>query len=347
MKIDINFNKSTDQNYSVYIDELQKLTLDGKVAIITNPKISSLHISYLQEKLRADEIHIITIPDGEHYKNFKTVQGILKQLFELNFNRHSTLIALGGGVIGDITGFCASIYQRGIDYIQIPTTLLAQVDASVGGKTGVNTAFGKNLIGTFHQPRAVYCETKFLQTLPQREFNAGLSEIIKMAVIYDRQMFDWIESIDLNGNIILPKLITDSIKLKASIIEKDEKEKGVRMVLNYGHTFAHVIEKQTNYQIFLHGESVAIGMNMANQLAMDLGLLSVVENERITELMQKYKILLDYKISNTEKFYNEFFFDKKSLDNNILFVLPEHIGGYSFHDNIDKQLVIQALRKFS
>lgn len=347
MQIDINFNADKNNNYTVYIDELDKLTIEGKVAIITNPKVANLHLETLKQRLRADELHIITIPDGEHYKNMRTIENILKQLFEFKFNRNSTLIALGGGVIGDITGFCAAIYQRGISFIQIPTTLLSQVDASVGGKTGVNNEFGKNLIGAFHQPKAVYCESEFLKTLPKKEFNAGLAEIIKVAIVQDKSMFDWIESVDLYGSIILPKVISRSIKLKADVISKDEKESGIRRVLNYGHTFAHVIEKQTNYQTFLHGEAVAIGICMVNHLAMNLGLLTMVENERICELLQKYSLPLRYTISDIEKFYNEFFLDKKSLDDNILFVLPEHIGGYAFRDNIQKQELLEVLRKFS
>ncbi len=347
MQIDIDFVPSKKEGYSVYIDELNEIKIEGKVAIITNPKVSSLHLSYLEKRLKANEVHVITIPDGEHYKNMKTVEGILKQLFNLKFNRHSTLIALGGGVIGDITGFVASIYQRGIDFIQIPTTLLAQVDASVGGKTGVNSEFGKNLIGSFHQPKAVYCETRFLSSLPEKEFNSGLSEVIKMAIVQDSKFFDWLESAELNQELVIPKLVSKAIKAKASIIQKDEKENSLRMILNYGHTFAHVIERQTHFKIFLHGEAVSIGMNMANQLAMDLGLLSMVENERIGELLRKYKLPLEYTVSSPEKFYDEFFHDKKSLDNNILFVLPEHIGGYAFRDSIDKDMVFEALRKFT
>lgn len=347
MRIDVNFQTNGSNDYTVYIDELGKLDMEGKVAIITNPKVSNLHLSSLKQRLRVDELHVITIPDGEHYKNMRTVENILKQLFQLKFNRSSTLIALGGGVIGDITGFCAAIYQRGISFIQIPTTLLAQIDASVGGKTGVNNEFGKNLIGAFHQPKAVYCESDFLQTLPKKEFNAGVAEIIKMAIVQDKSMFDWLESVNLYGDIILPKVISRSIKLKADIISKDEKETDLRKVLNYGHTFAHVIEKQTNYQTYLHGEAVAIGMCMANHLAMDIGLLTMVENERICELLQRYNLPLSYNISNIEKFYDEFFLDKKSLDDNILFVLPEHIGGYAFRDNIKKQQMLEMLRKFS
>ncbi len=350
MKIDINFEEQSNKNYTVYVDELDKLELSGKVAIITNPRISSLHLQFIKEKIKADELHVISIPDGERYKSLTTIESILKQLFELKFNRNSTLIAFGGGVIGDITGFCASIYQRGIPYIQIPTTLLAQVDSSVGGKTGVNNEFGKNLVGTFWQPQAVYCETSLLDTLPEREFNSGLSEVIKMAIVYDKEMFNWIESLDLSGGLgglVLGKLIAKSVALKASVITKDEKEEGLRKVLNYGHTFAHVIEKQTNYQTFLHGEAIAIGMNMANQLAMDLGLLDMVENERICELLQRYSLPTEYTVSDVRKFYAEFSFDKKGNDYNVTFVLPNHIGGYIFKDDVDKNVILQNLRKFS
>ena len=190
IKIEI---KERAKNYKVYINELKDLVLDRKVAIITNPKVSGLHLQTLLEQIKAKELYIITVADGERYKTLETVSYILDRLNEHQLDRNSQLIAFGGGVIGDMTGFAASLHLRGIDFIQIPTTLLAQVDASVGGKTGVNNRFGKNLIGAFYQPKAVYCETKFLKTLQRREFSAGVAEIVKMAVTFDKEFFSWLE----------------------------------------------------------------------------------------------------------------------------------------------------------
>lgn len=347
MKVDISFSSQLSSDYSVYINELNALRMGGKVAIITNPKISNLHLETLKEHLRVDECHVITIPDGEHYKNLKTVESILDQLFELKLNRSSTLIAFGGGVIGDITGFCASIYQRGISFIQIPTSLLAQVDSSVGGKTGVNNSYGKNLIGSFYQPKAVYCQTDFLKTLPERDFAAGIAEIIKMAITFDMPFFEWLERVDLRDETIIGKAISRAIAIKAAIVSKDEREIGLRAVLNYGHTFGHVIEMETKYQEYLHGESVAMGINMANQLAMELGILTLVEHERICEVLQRYDLPLSYTIKDPEAFYAAFYLDKKSGDDEIKFILPVHIGGYTIRDNIPKEKVIEVLRKFT
>ena len=181
VKIDL----SNDNSYKIYIEKLQALSFDRKVVVVTNPTIAGFHLEYLKSKITAKELSFCTIPDGEEYKNMKTLEMILESCFEAKLDRKSLLVAFGGGVIGDMTGFAASIYQRGIDFIQIPTTLLSQVDASVGGKTGINNKFGKNLVGSFHQPKAVYIDSNFLKTLPKREFGAGVAEVIKMAVCFN------------------------------------------------------------------------------------------------------------------------------------------------------------------
>ncbi|EAL9673844.1 3-dehydroquinate synthase, partial [Campylobacter jejuni] len=269
--------KLKENAYKVYIDELEELEFDSKVFILSNPKISGLHLKTLLSKIKAKEIFIATVKDGEEYKNLSTMEEILNQMFNSKLDRKSVLISFGGGVISDMGGFAASIYQRGIDFINIPTTLLACVDAAVGGKTGVNNNFGKNLIGTFYQPKAVYCESFFLKTLSSRELAAGMAEFIKMAAMFDYSILDFIEKIDeksfLNAtceNEIFTQIIAKSIELKSRVVEQDEKESRLRMLLNYGHTFAHVIENFTDYKLYLHGEAVAIGMVMANQLALNL-----------------------------------------------------------------------------
>lgn len=347
MHIDIHLNKETDNSYQVHIGAIESINVDAKVAIITNPKVSGLHLHYLLSRLTAKEIYIVTVEDGENYKTLATVEKILNNLFEHKLNRSSVLIALGGGVIGDMTGFAASIYQRGIDFIQVPTTLLAQVDASVGGKTGVNNAYGKNLIGSFHQPRAVYADPHFLSTLPPREFAAGIAEVVKMAVCFDADFFEWLEKADLHDKEQMKVAIGKSVKTKARVVSQDEKEKGLRAALNYGHTFGHVIENETNYTRYLHGETVAIGMMMANELATRLGLMRTDEEMRIKKLLQKYDLPTSYIIDDIDAFYKAFFLDKKSLDSNVTFIVPEHIGGVQLRDDIDKEIVMDVLRTYA
>ncbi len=335
------------KNYKVFINELDKLSFDKKVAIITNPKVSGLHLQTLLKHIKAKELYIITVPDGEEHKTLHTVSYILDRLNEHQLDRKSQLVAFGGGVIGDMTGFAASLHLRGIDFIQVPTTLLAQVDASVGGKTGVNNKFGKNLIGAFYQPSAVYCETKFLKTLPKREFGAGVAEIVKMAVTFDKDFFKWLEKHTLLEEKNLEIAIEKCIRIKADVVSKDEKEAGIRAVLNYGHTFAHVIENETNYKRYLHGEAVSIGIVMANTLALKLELLDKNEFERIKKLLLSYNLPVSYEIKDVESFYESFFHDKKSLNHKIKFILPHHIGGYKMADDIDKDVIISSMREFS
>ncbi len=346
MKTRIGFENQKSQDYTIYIDEMQKLEFDCNVAIVTNPKVAGLHLNTLLSKIEAKALYIITVPDGEEYKNQKSLDMILENLFNHRFDRSSVLIAFGGGVIGDMTGFAASIFQRGIDFIQIPTTLLSQVDASVGGKTGINNSYGKNLIGAFYQPKAVYIETKFLQTLEKREFGAGVAEIVKMAVTFDQDFFEWLSSHDLHKGEDLALAIQKSVQTKAHVVGQDEKEKGIRAVLNYGHTFAHVIENMTNYSRFLHGEAVSIGMVMANKLAVKLGLMSEDEANKIKALLQKYDLPTSFCIKDPKAFYDAFSLDKKTKNAKITFILPKGIGGFEIKNDIDPQMVINVLEEF-
>ncbi len=346
MQTNIGFENQKSQDYTIYIDEMQKLKFDCNVAIITNPKVAGLHLNTLLSKIEAKALYVITVPDGEEYKNQKSLDMILESLFNHRFDRSSVLIAFGGGVIGDMTGFAASIFQRGIDFIQIPTTLLSQVDASVGGKTGINNSYGKNLIGAFYQPKAVYIETKFLQTLEKREFGAGVAEIVKMAVTFDQDFFEWLSSHDLHKSEDLALAIQKSVQTKAKVVGQDEKEKGIRAVLNYGHTFAHVIENMTDYSRFLHGEAVAIGMVMANTLAVRLGLLSEDEANKIKDLLQKYDLPTSFCIKDPKAFYDTFSLDKKTKNAKITFILPKGIGGFEIKNDIDSKIVIDVLEEF-
>ena len=286
------------------------------------------------------------VPDGEEYKILQTVENILNKLFEYKFDRKSLLIAFGGGVIGDMTGFTASLYQRGIDFIQIPTTLLAQVDASVGGKTGVNNKFGKNLIGAFYQPKAVYIDPSFLDTLPPREFAAGVAEMIKVAVTFDKDYFEFLQNADLHDEKTLKKAIGKSVTIKADVVNQDEKETGIRAALNYGHTFGHVIENETKYTKYLHGEAVAIGMVMANCLAVELGFLTQDEAEQIKATLEKFDLSTDYYINDVDSFYEHFFLDKKSAQNKIKFILPKGIGDCIISSDISEDVVKKVLKTF-
>ncbi len=339
MKVNIT---TPNKNYDIIIGKLPEIDINSKVAVITNPKVSGLHINYLTNRLKAKELHIITLPDGEEYKNMDSINYALERLFDAKFDRNSYIIAFGGGVIGDMSGFTASIFLRGIKFIQIPTTLLAMVDSSVGGKTGVNNKYGKNLIGSFYQPEAVYIDIHFLSTLEKREFAAGMAEVIKMAVMFDKQFFEKLK----NNQLKIEEIIKRSVEIKAGVVNQDEKEKGIRSVLNYGHTFGHVIENLTNYKTYLHGEAVAIGMVMANELAVELGLLNRQEAEEIKKTLKSYNLPVYYEIKNTEEFYKHFFLDKKTTDSNIKFILPNGIGNFMIKQNIDKSIILKILKKF-
>lgn len=346
MTINIALNRTIDDSYPIHIGPLSEIEFDGKVAILTNPKVAGLHLQTLLSRLKAKEVYIITIADGEQYKNWESIEFILDRMFDHRLNRKSLLVAFGGGVIGDMGGFASSLYNRGIDFIQIPTTLLSQVDASVGGKTGINNKYGKNLIGAFHQPKCVHIDPSFLQTLPAREFAAGVAEIVKMAVTFNAEFFEWLEQHDLREGDNLMRAITQAVQTKATVVEADEKEQGLRAALNYGHTFGHVIENETKYETYLHGESVAIGMMMANDLACEMGLMNSDEVRRVHAVLARYGLPLSYDIHDVEKFYQAFFLDKKSSDASITFILPRSIGGVEITDTVSAVMVKNVLKRY-
>ncbi|MFB1309419.1 3-dehydroquinate synthase [Helicobacter pylori] len=333
-----------EKSYKVFLGELPKIELKQKALIISDSIVAGLHLSYLLERLKALEVRVCVIESGEKYKNFHSLERILNNAFEMQLNRHSLMIALGGGVISDMVGFASSIYFRGIDFINIPTTLLAQVDASVGGKTGINTPYGKNLIGSFHQPKAVYIDLSFLKTLEKREFQAGVAEIIKMAVCFDKNLVERLETKDLKD--CLEEVVFQSVNIKAQVVIQDEKEQNIRAGLNYGHTFGHAIEKETDYEQFLHGEAIAIGMRMANDLALSLGMLTLKEYERIENLLKKFDLIFNYKIIDLQKFYERLFLDKKSEDKTIKFILPKGVGAFEVASHIPKETILKVLEKW-
>ena len=332
--------------YDITIDTLPTLKYDTKVIIVTNPTVAGYHLETLLSRIEAPQLDVVEVPDGEQYKTLETVEHILNECFEKRLDRKSLLIAFGGGVIGDMAGFTASLYQRGIGFVQIPTTLLSQVDASVGGKTGVNNKYGKNLIGAFYQPKAVYIDTAFLSTLPKREFAAGVAEIIKMAVMFDRDYFDFLKGADLSDETQLKETIRRSVELKAWVVNQDEKEAGIRAVLNYGHTFGHVVENETSYTTYLHGEAVAIGMVMANALAVELGMMQAEEAEGVKALLERHGLPTTYGIKDVDAFYEHFYLDKKSANNAIKFILPEGIGRHRIVKDLDEEIVKRVLCDF-
>lgn len=341
MQVKVEANK----NYIVYINELQELILDSKVAIVTNSKLAGLHLEKVLKLIKAKEIIIITLKDGEEYKNFEAVNEIVEHLSLNKFDRKSYILALGGGVISDISAFTASIYKRGIKVITLPTTLLAMVDASVGGKTAINTKFAKNLLGTFYQPEAVYCETSFLDTLPNREFYSAFGELVKIATIFDEEFFSYLQKVPLNNEVIT-YIIFHALTLKAKIVKIDEKESGIRAILNYGHSFAHAIEKLSSYEKYLHGEAVAIGIRMANALAVKLGILKEQEEQKIQALLAKFFLALPYKVENAQKFYEALTYDKKVENGKINFILCPKIGSYLIKNDISKEYILEFLENF-
>lgn len=346
MIVPIKLAQTQNITYDITIDSLPELTFDTSVVVVTNPTVSGYHLETFLSKIQANQLHIVTVPDGEEYKTLATVENILNECFEHKLDRKSLLIAFGGGVIGDMTGFTASLYQRGIDFVQIPTTLLSQVDASVGGKTGVNNAYGKNLIGAFYQPKAVYIDPIFLETLPPREFAAGIAEVVKMAVMFDKDFFDYLQKADLNDVETIKKMIAKSVSLKAWVVNQDEKEAGIRAVLNYGHTFGHVVENETGYKTYLHGEAVAIGMVMANALAQELGLFTQEESDAVKALLDSSNLPTEYVIKDVDAFYEHFFLDKKSAKGSIKFILPNGLGNYKMVTDIGEATVKKVLKRF-
>ena len=262
-----------------------------RAVIVSNPVVAAHWLAPLRASLSAAGVacESILVPDGETHKSWATLHDLLTRLLEVHAERSTTLVALGGGVVGDLAGFAAAIYQRGMPFVQVPTTLLAQVDSSVGGKTGVNHPLGKNMIGAFHQPRAVLIDTDCLSTLPDRELAAGLAEVVKTAAIRDVRFFEWLETnvprINARDADALVHAVTESCRIKAQVVAADEREEGERALLNFGHTFGHAIETGVGYGEWLHGEAVAAGMVMAATLSSRLGMMPEGDTSRLRSLL--------------------------------------------------------------
>jgi len=303
-----------------------------RAVVVTNPVVAALWLAPLRAGLASAGIasESIVVPDGEGFKSWSTLQALLTRLLEQKAERSTTVIALGGGVVGDLAGFAAAIYQRGMPFVQVPTTLLAQVDSSVGGKTGINHPLGKNMIGAFHQPRAVVIDTGCLATLPTRELAAGLGEVIKTAAIGDRAFFDWLEAnierLNAREADALVHAVAQSCRIKARFVAADERETGERALLNFGHTFGHAIEAGVGYGEWLHGEAVAAGMVLAARLSERLGLVGGADVERLRTLIEQANLPVEAPRLGADRYLELMRHDKKVAAGAIRFVLLRGIG---------------------
>lgn len=339
------------KNYDITIKEgliaeiLDYLQQDKKKFLITNNTLEKLYpdlVSSFENK--------IVIKDGEEYKNFETFEFIINELLKRKIERKDLILALGGGVVGDLAGFAASSVLRGVNFVQIPTTLLSQVDSSVGGKTGFNTKYGKNLIGAFYQPESVLIDTNFLKTLPVREIKTGLGEVVKYSFIEKNCSDDekihlskYLDEADPN-NLDFKEIIYRSVALKASVVSKDEKEAGLRAVLNFGHTFAHSIETITNYKKFTHGEAVAMGMKLAFELSYNLNFINKEYLDYAFNLIDKFNLAPVYKIEcDKDEYINIMKSDKKVSNSKIRLVLPTSKGEVKIFDNIKEDDIKKVL----
>jgi 3-dehydroquinate synthase len=319
------------------------------VAIVTNTTVAPLYLEQLSSALKAAGVTVISIvlPDGEAYKNSETLNLIYDALLQNRCERSTTLIALGGGVIGDLTGYAAATYLRGVPFIQVPTTLLSQVDSSVGGKTGINHPLGKNMIGAFYQPQLVLADIDTLQTLPPREFSAGMAEVIKYGLIRDPDFFDWLE-VNINQLMALDEssiseAIYRSCQNKAEVVARDEHEAGERALLNLGHTFGHAIENAMGYGVWLHGEAVAAGTMMAADLSLRMSWLSSKDVKRIHDLLTAAKLPLEAPKLGVEKYLDLMQMDKKVADGKIRLVLQQAIGKSVITSDYDAEKLRETL----
>jgi 3-dehydroquinate synthase len=339
-----------DRSYPIFIgkglldnpDLISPYVVGRQVMIVTNDTVAPLYLDRVKAMFSAYDVSVTVLPDGEKYKNLDTLNKIFDQLLEQKHSRRTTLVALGGGVVGDMTGFAAASYQRGVDFIQIPTTLLSQVDSSVGGKTGVNHPLGKNMIGAFHQPKAVIIDIETLNTLEKKEISAGIAEVIKYGLIRDSAFFDWLEANMDKLYSLESEAVTYAIEVscrcKASVVSEDEKEGGVRAILNLGHTFGHAIETHMGYGEWLHGEAVATGMVMAADLSFRQGWLAQKDVTRIVALLEKAKLPVSSPEEiSVERFKELMSVDKKVLDGRVRLVLMNELGNAFVTDEFDSE----------
>lgn len=343
-----------DESYDIYVENgilknlgqlLAQIGLGGKAALVTNPTVAALYRDSAVSALEAGgtTVTVIEIPDGEEYKNAETLSSVYDALITGGVDRTSFIVALGGGVVGDLAGFAAATYLRGIPFVQVPTTLLAQVDSSVGGKTAIDHPRGKNLIGAFYQPRLVVADTDTLRTLPEREFRAGLAEVVKYGGVLDSDFFEYLEEhrtdILAQDPRALRHVILRCCELKARVVEQDERESGLRAVLNFGHTLGHAYEAAAGFGVLVHGEAVAIGMGLAARISKALGHCSTGDVARIENLLTGFGLRLDPPMIGRRQLLDALSTDKKTAGRTIGFVCNCGIGGYAFEKLSPEQLL--------
>ena len=348
-----------DRSYPIFIgtrlfssENLVPFIRGNQVLIVSNTTVAPLYLQQLKAALPDIQVDEVILPDGEQYKTLEQLNSVYDCLLGQRHNRTTTLIALGGGVVGDMTGFAAACYQRGVNFIQIPTTLLSQVDSSVGGKTGVNHPLGKNMVGAFHQPQAVLASIDALQTLPDRELSAGLAEVIKYGLIYDLEFLDWLEAnmdrLVARDSELLARAIYRSCEIKAEVVAEDEKEAGIRAWLNLGHTFGHAIESCQGYGTWLHGEAVAAGTAMAADLSWRLGWISESDLERVIRILKAANLPVEAPEGMTDKEFMELMaVDKKVIDGQLRLVLLKKLGEAVVTDKFAPEKLQQTLAEFT
>jgi len=345
-----------ERSYPIYIgaDLLTQAELfvphiaGRQVAVITNETVAPLYLDRLAHTLAGFELTSVILPDGEAFKNWETLQKIFDGLLAARLDRRATVIALGGGVIGDMAGFAAACYQRGVDFIQVPTTLLSQVDSSVGGKTGINHPLGKNMVGAFYQPKAVLIDTSTLATLPARELSAGLAEVIKYGLICDEPFLAWLEAhmdaLRALDQVALTEAIERSCAAKAQVVGADERESGLRATLNLGHTFGHAIETQQGYGVWLHGEAVAAGTVMALEMSRRLGWITAAERDRGIRLFLRAGLpVVPPQDMTPDDFLEHMAVDKKVLDGRLRLVLLSQMGRAVVTDDFPREILNATL----
>jgi 3-dehydroquinate synthase len=329
---------------------LEKFTKAKKFLVVTNSKVFEIY----KDVLKVDNSSIVVLEDGEEFKNLASLEKIFDAAIEFKLERKDCIVAFGGGVTGDLAGFAAATYLRGVDFVQIPTTLLAQVDSSVGGKVAVNHKKGKNLIGAFYQPKLVLSDISLLKTLDERQLKTGLAEVLKYAFIekscghpLNYRLFDFlhanVEKIYSLDSVVTEQLINICCTLKASVVEKDEKETGMRAVLNFGHTFGHAVESLTDYKRFTHGEAVAIGMKMAVKLALSLEMIDEDYVNAVNELIDKFKLVGEIPHFDSGRFIDAMSHDKKVDSEKIRFVLPDANFSVKIVDDVPCELISRSL----
>lgn len=349
-----------DKSYPIHIGEnilpelggyVKKLGVGRKIMVVTNPTVRVLYSQVVHDSLARAGFDVVTgeIPDGEEYKSLDSARILYDVAFENGLDRNCAVLALGGGVVGDLAGFVAATYMRGVPFIQVPTTLLAQVDSSVGGKVAVNHPKGKNIIGSFYQPKMVYADINTLRTLPEREFRAGMAEVIKYGVIWDYGLFHFLENCHRAVKSLKTeetvKVVATSCRIKARVVEQDETEQSLRAILNFGHTFGHAFEALTGYKKHVHGEAVAIGMVSAAITAVKLGMLAHQEAERIISLIKTFGLPIRFTGLQSSDIIESMYHDKKALAGKVRFVLPEVIGKVSIVPDVPEWVLEEVLNE--